>query len=250
MPGKYISTFSASHRSGKGWLCIKRYRVSTISSRRRSSRSPAKASAKAPTAPSSKAWDKASLRAASTRFSSCLSEMILKSGERSSRWKNSRTISAQKLSTVPMCAWASSTLCRRRWGSPGFSRSIWCRRASSRARISAAAAFVKVTMSILSALVGFSGSVSRWMARCTSTAVLPEPAAAATSTVPLLAEMASCWLSVQRISAMGVPSFLQRFPHFLQGLLGGGLVQLHVLGGELLAAHGAVGAIAAGAAVF
>ena len=34
----------------------------------------------------------------------CLSESILKSGDKSKRWKNSRTISAQKLSTVPMWA--------------------------------------------------------------------------------------------------------------------------------------------------
>ena len=62
--------------------------------------------------------------------------------------------------------------------------------AAMRSFISAAAAFVKVTINSLSALEGRSLSVRRSMTRSTRTAVLPEPAAALTSTLPSLAPIA------------------------------------------------------------
>ena len=56
--------------------------------------------------------------------------------------------------------------------------------AAIRSRISDAAALVKVTRSSCVMSMGFSGSVTRRSTRSVSTAVLPEPAAAETSSEP------------------------------------------------------------------
>ncbi len=83
-----------------------------------------------------------------------------------------------------------------------------------RSRISPAAARVKVTMSMRSMRPP---SLSRDSTRSTSTAVLPEPAAALTSTLPLRASMAARCPSVQRIQippTLFLP-LLYRNPPFL-----------------------------------
>ena len=61
-------------------------------------------------------------------------------------------------------------------------------------RISAAAAFVNVTIKSLSALTGDTLSVSFLITLSVSTAVLPEPAAAETSTLPAVSIAACCSL--------------------------------------------------------
>ena len=66
-------------------------------------------------------------------------------------------------------------------------------------RTCAVAARVKVTISRSSAEQGFSLSVRRRITRSTSTAVLPEPAAALTSTEPLRHSIACFWSVVQLI---------------------------------------------------
>ncbi len=61
-----------------------------------------------------------------------------------------------------------------------------------RSRISLAAALVKVTTRKRSIFSCPSGPVIRWINRSTSTAVLPEPAAAATKIWPLNVMAARC----------------------------------------------------------
>ena len=61
-----------------------------------------------------------------------------------------------------------------------------------RSRISAAAALVKVTTKRRSISIGFFGSVTRCMIRSTSTAVLPDPAAADTRISRSLRSMTFC----------------------------------------------------------
>ena len=71
--------------------------------------------------------------------------------------------------------------------------------------ISDAAAFVNVTMSIFSISTGFSESVTREITRSTRTAVLPEPAAAETSTVPFFDSIACFCASVQILAIFVTP---------------------------------------------
>ncbi len=68
----------------------------------------------------------------------------------------------------------------------------------------------------LSASMGHSGSVMSRTARSVSTAVLPLPAAALTSSAPPRSSMAACWAAVHLVSLTAVPPFL--LPAGSQGL--------------------------------
>ena len=107
-------------------------------------------------------------------------------------WKWFLITKRQKLSMVVICALCSNAACRCRCslnGSFESSRSIACR---IRSRICAAAAFVKVTTSSLSISTGCSLFRIICMIRSTSTAVLPEPAAAETSRFRFLVSITCC----------------------------------------------------------
>lgn len=106
-------------------------------------------------------------------------------------WKFCRMSSLQKAWIVLICARPSSSCWRRRRAFSGCSAASAATRAMIRCFISSAAALEKVTTSSRSASTGCPGSRMRPTARSTSTAVLPEPAAAETSTVPPRASIAS-----------------------------------------------------------
>ena len=89
-----------------------------------------------------------------------------------------------------------------------------------RARSSAAAALVKVTMSSRSALTGCSGSVISCTARSVSTAVFPLPAAALTSSAPPRSAMAACCAGVHLGPLTAVPPLLRFLPQVQRALQG------------------------------
>ncbi len=85
----------------------------------------------------------------------------------------------------------------------------------SRSRISPAAARVNVTISSRSISSGRTGSVTMDKIRSTSTAVLPDPAAALTSMLRPRSSI-TCFCSV--VQVMPISTFLlHRFPAFFRG---------------------------------
>ena len=110
-----------------------------------------------------------------------------------------------------MWADGSSASCRSTAASP-VSANTWARAAPTRSRISAAAAFVNVTTSSSVMSTGLSLSRRRRIMRSTRTAVLPDPAAADSSSVCPRLSMAACCSGVH---AMFAPSFVQFFQQIL-----------------------------------
>ena len=106
----------------------------------------------------------------------------------------------------------SCCLCRKSPMLSGLARHSASSRFSIRVRISAAAAFVKVTIKRRSAFTGLLSSVSIFMTLSTKTAVLPEPAAAETKIFPR-ASIAACCAAVGS-NAIFIPLF-QLFKYFL-----------------------------------
>ena len=92
----------------------------------------------------------------------------------------------------------------------GSSRSLLSIASPTLVFISAAAAFVKVTTSNLSISTLFFSSVIIFIIRSTSTAVLPEPAAAETKRLQFLASITLCWSSVHLVSPISF--LLRQFP--------------------------------------
>ena len=85
---------------------------------------------------------------------------------------------------VEMLAFCILPASRISYALSGCSRSFSSSAALIRSRISCAAASVKVMITISDSFTGSTGSMIREITCCTSTAVLPEPAAAATSRSP------------------------------------------------------------------
>ena len=98
----------------------------------------------------------------------------------------------QKESIVQIFAAGTSDNCLAAFISAGFSSKILLSAPEILVRISAAAAFVKVTIRSLSISTGLFSSVISFITLSTRTAVLPEPAAAETSTFLFLALIALC----------------------------------------------------------
>ena len=95
-------------------------------------------------------------------------------------WKWLRSTCRQKLWIVVIFALCTSTSCRWRWTLSGSSSARFSSASRILSRISAAAAFVKVTTRRRSISTGFFSSVINARIRATNTAVLPDPAAAET----------------------------------------------------------------------
>ena len=118
---------------------------------------------------------------------------------------------------MEMCADGNTRSCSSKYGSP-VSSNVSANLAPIRALISAAAAFVKVTTKSSRMDNGRSLSCKRWIMRSTSTAVFPEPAAAATNKVwdgnepGRGASIACCWSAVHFI-------YIVSFPHASQTVL-------------------------------
>ena len=138
-------------------------------------------------------------------MSCSISDIIVKSGEMSAFSKFSLTSLAQKLSIVEICAFGRYIFCRLRYVFVGSSAIISERRTEIRSFISAAAAFVNVTTSNFSISTGFCLSVILPITLSTKTAVLPEPAAAETRTVPFLESIACFCESVQFLAIFVTP---------------------------------------------
>ena len=111
---------------------------------------------------------------------------------------------------VVIFAWWISVFWRSRFLFPGSSSRSFPRAVSTRSRISAAAAFVKVMTSSLSISAGCSGSVIMRMIRSTRTAVFPLPAAAETRRFRCLVSMTFFCSSVHFVAITESP-----FRHFL-----------------------------------
>ena len=105
-----------------------------------------------------------------------------------------------------------SFLCFKSPMSEGFKRHSESSRFSILVRISAAAALVKVTIKSLSALIGFSLSLKSLTTLSTSTAVLPDPAAAETSTLPFVSIADFC-------SGVGLNATCLFLPYFIYNLV-------------------------------
>ncbi len=111
--------------------------------------------------------------------------------------KFSLTRFRQKESTVQIFAQESKDICLTALRSPGFSFITSSSFDAILDFISAAAAFVKVTIRSRSTLTGFSVSVIICLTLSTRTAVFPEPAAAETSIFAFLAFIALLCCFVQ-----------------------------------------------------
>src|SRR5690606_16466731 len=136
----------------------------------------------------------------------------------STRYACRLTSCRQKLWSVEIEALPKRRSCPLARGFPASA--AWERARCRRSRISLAAASVKVTTSRRSTSTGSSGSNRRRRIRSTSTDVLPEPAAAETSTSLPRTAMARSWLGVQRaarsvVLALAVGSTGGRFMPFL-----------------------------------
>ena len=105
-----------------------------------------------------------------------------------------------------------SFLCFKSPISEGLARHSASSRFSILVRISAAAALVKVTIKSLSALTGFSLSLKSFTTRSTSTAVLPDPAAAETNTLPLVSIAACC-------SGVGLNAICLHLPYLINNFV-------------------------------
>ena len=105
-----------------------------------------------------------------------------------------------------------SPSCLRKCLEPGWRLISFSSASAIRWRISAAEAFVKVTINRRSTSSGFSSEMTFFMIRSTRTAVFPLPAAAATRISLPSEAMAFHWSSVQSASAgffgNGVRSFI------------------------------------------
>ena len=111
---------------------------------------------------------------------------------------------------VVIFAWWINVFWRSRFLFPGSSSRSFPSAVSTRSRISAAAAFVKVMTSSLSISTGCSGSVIMRMIRSTRTAVFPLPAAAETRRFRCLVSMTFFCSSVHFVAITESP-----FRHFL-----------------------------------
>ena len=147
------------------------------------------------------------VRASSLRILSSPSSASLKSPDTPSVWKYSLTTELQKLSIVHMLVLYISCFCLKSRGLYGSSSRSFVISSVSRCFISAAAALVNVTIKSRSTSTGFSLLVISLITRSTSTAVLPEPAAAETSTEPPVAVIASCCAGVQFLDITHPPPF-------------------------------------------
>ena len=105
---------------------------------------------------------------------------------------------------VVICARWTKDSCRWSHSFPGFSFNRSLSAFPILSFISPAAALVKVVMSSRSTSTGCSGSVIRERIRSTSTAVLPEPAAADTSRLVFLVSM-TCFCSSVQVTLMILP---------------------------------------------
>lgn len=116
----------------------------------------------------------------------------------------------------------SSESCVRRCSSSGFCSSACSSASRIRCFISEAAAFVNVATSRRSTLNPREGSAILRMMRSTSTAVFPDPAAAATRMSSPLCEMALHWSSLQKLpSGLGMLcNFVMSSPLPCDGITG------------------------------
>ena len=141
-------------------------------------------SAKKPSFPRSYAASSTSSSTSARRILPSFSSIRRKSGAMPSAAACSRASDRQSACTVVIFARCTRNSWRRRRVSRGLLATAAPSARPMRSRISAAAALVKVTSSRRSMSTGSSGSVRRVSTRSTSTAVLPEPAAAETSSAP------------------------------------------------------------------